>query len=366
VSASPIPPQPRRSPLFSRYSDLGAKLTSFSGWEMPLQFQGIRQEHQAVRQQVGVFDISHMGKFILRGGNPLEALDPLVPSDLSRLKPGKARYTLLLNPEGGILDDLIVYCQADDEVVLIVNAATRERDHDWLQAHLPETTHLSDRSDSQVLLALQGQLAQSVLQPLVDTNLAQLSVFNHCQTEIFGHPAFIARTGYTGEDGFEIMLPPEAGLHLWDYLLEREAVPCGLGARDTLRLEAALPLYGQDMNEETTPLEAGLDWLVHLKRKGDFIGRSILEHQAAEGWPRQLVGIAMLGRSIARHDYSLWHEGTSVGYVTSGAPSPTLGINIALGYVPPGLSHPGQALEVEIRGKRHPAEVVKTPFYRRG
>ncbi len=332
---------------------------------MPLQFQGIRQEHQAVRQQVGVFDISHMGKFLLKGGNPLEALDPLVPSDLSRLKPGKARYTLLLNPEGGILDDLIVYRQAEDEVILIVNAATQEADKDWLQAHLPEKTQLRDRSETQVLLALQGQLAQSVLQPLVDINLAQLSVFNHGQTQIFGDPAFIARTGYTGEDGFEIMLPAAAGLNLWDTLLEQEVVPCGLGARDTLRLEAALPLYGQDMDEQTTPLEAGLDWLVHLERKGDFMGRSVLEQQAAEGRPRQLVGIAMLGRSIARHDYPLFQEGTPVGRVTSGAPSPTLGINIALGYVPPHLTIPGQGLEVEIRGKRHRAEVVKTPFYRR-
>lgn len=360
-----MPPLPRRSPLFPRYRDLGAKLTSFSGWEMPLQFQGIRQEHHAVRQQVGVFDISHMGKFLLRGGNPLDSLDPLVPSDLSRLKPGKARYTLLLNPEGGILDDLIVYRQADDEVVLIVNAATRERDKDWIQAHLAEGTRLSDRSETQVLLALQGQLAQSVLQPLVDTNLAQLSFFNHCRTQMFGHPAFIARTGYTGEDGFEIMLPPEAGLNLWDHLLEQGVVPCGLGARDTLRLEAALPLYGQDMDEDTTPLEAGLGWLVHLERKGDFIGRPRLQQQATQGQARQLVGIAMLGRPIARHDYPLWHEGTPVGHVTSGAPSPTLGINIALGYVPPHLTNPGQGLEVEIRGKRHPAEVVKTPFYRR-
>lgn len=332
---------------------------------MPLQFQGIRQEHQAVRQQVGVFDISHMGKFLLKGGNPLEALDPLVPSDLSRLKPGKARYTLLLNPEGGILDDLIVYRQAEDEVILIVNAATQEADKDWLQAHLPEKTQLRDRSETQVLLALQGQLAQSVLQPLVDINLAQLSVFNHGQTQIFGDPAFIARTGYTGEDGFEIMLPAAAGLNLWDYLLEQEVAPCGLGARDTLRLEAALPLYGQDMDEQTTPLEAGLDWLVHLERKGDFMGRSVLEQQAAGGPSRQLVGIAMVGRSIARHDYPLWQAGTPVGRVTSGAPSPTLGINIALGYVPLHLTTPGQRLEVEIRGKRHLAEVVKTPFYLR-
>lgn len=332
---------------------------------MPLQFQGIRQEHQAVRQQVGVFDISHMGKFLLKGGNPLEALDPLVPSDLSRLKPGKARYTLLLNPEGGILDDLIVYRQAEDEVILIVNAATQEADKDWLQAHLPEKTQLRDRSETQVLLALQGQLAQSVLQPLVDINLAQLSVFNHGQTQIFGDPAFIARTGYTGEDGFEIMLPAAAGLNLWDYLLEQEVAPCGLGARDTLRLEAALPLYGQDMDEQTTPLEAGLDWLVHLERKGDFMGRSVLEQQAAGGPSRQLVGIAMVGRSIARHDYPLWQAGTPVGRVTSGAPSPTLGINIALGYVPLHLTTPGQTLEVEVRGKRHLAEVVKTPFYLR-
>ncbi len=358
-------PGPRRSPLFSRYLDLGAKLTPFSGWEMPLQFQGIRQEHQAVRQQVGLFDISHMGKFVLQGGNPLETLQTLVPSDLSRLKPGKARYTVLLNAEGGILDDLIIYRQDGEQVVLIVNAATQDADREWLQAHLPKTTTWGDRHEGHVLLALQGPQAQTCLQPLVTSHLAQLSFFSHRQVQILGHPAFIARTGYTGEDGFEIMMAPEAGQHLWDSLISEGVVPCGLGARDTLRLEAALPLYGQDMTRETTPLEAGLDWLVHLNRKGDFIGRQRLEQQASQGVSRRLVGIEMLSRQIARHDYPLFHEGTCIGQVTSGGPSPSLGKNIALGYVPPELASPGQGLQVQIRGKLYEAEVVETPFYRR-
>ena len=272
---------------------------------------------------------------------------------------------MLLNPEGGILDDLIIYHQENEQVLLIVNAATREADGAWIQSHLPASTTWSDRTQEQVLLALQGPEAQSHLQSLVTCDLTQLSFFSHCHLQILGHPAFIARTGYTGEDGFEIMLSPEAGEHLWDSLISEGVTPCGLGARDTLRLEAALPLYGQDMTPETTPLEAGLDWLVHLKRKGDFIGRQRLEEQASQGVSQRLVGIEMLSRQIARHDYPLFHEGTCIGQVTSGGPSPSLGKNIALGYVPPELASPGQGLQVQIRGKLYEAEVVKTPFYRR-
>lgn len=367
VTASNSSPSPslQRTPLFPRIAALGAKTTAFSGWEMPVQFAGIRQEHEAVRHGIGVFDISHMGKFLVTGEDGLAAIDGLVPSDLSRLSPGQAQYTVLLNPEGGILDDLIVYRQTGDRVFLIVNAATRTGDRAWIANHLPPNIVLDDLTERRVLLALQGQDAELVLQPLVDADLSQLGFFEHCQTQLLGQPAFIARTGYTGEDGFEVMVSPETGGQLWEALMAADVTPCGLGARDTLRLEAALALYGQDIDPTTTPLEAGLKWLVHLDRKGEFIGRSPLERQVRDGVQRRLVGLKMAGRHIARHGYPVQHQGEPVGEITSGAPAPTLGYPIALAYVPTPLSKRGQILDVEIRGKLYPAEVVKKPFYRR-
>lgn len=333
---------------------------------MPLQFSGIRQEHQAVRDSVGMFDISHMGKFALDGTKILQSLQKLVPSDLSRLSPGQAQYTVLLNPDGGILDDLIVYAQDGDRAFLIVNAATRDSDRDWILEHLQaEAVSFQDLTEERVLLAVQGSTAETVLQALTEADLSQLPSFGHLETQVLGQPAFIARTGYTGEDGFEVMVSPETGLQLWDELLKAGVVPCGLGARDTLRLEAGLGLYGQDMDETTTPLEAGLKWLVHLDRKGEFIGRAALDRQVIDGVQRRLVGLKMSGRHIARHNYRVLAEGEEVGRITSGAPSPTLGYPIALAYLPTLLAKPGNQLEVEIRGKTYPAEVVKKPFYKR-
>ncbi len=346
-------------------------MTAFSGWEMPVQFVGITKEHQAVRQQVGMFDISHMGKFVLQGNAVLAQLQPLVPSNLGRLQPGMAQYSLLLNEQGGILDDLIVYDQGtteagDQRVVLIVNAATREMDKAWLLAHL-DTNQLTfaDHSLDMVLIAVQGPQAIAALQPLVAQDLSPIPAFGHLETTILGAPAFIARTGYTGEDGVEIMLAAEAGQDLWRSLLDAGITPCGLGARDTLRLEAAMGLYGQDMTTSTTPLEAGLGWVVHLAEKQDFMGRAALEAQKQAGVPRRLVGLQLQGRTIARHDYPVWFEGAAIGIVTSGTLSPTLGYPIALAYVPTALSKPGQEVLVEIRGKQYPATVVKRPFYRR-
>ncbi|MDY6786064.1 MAG: glycine cleavage system aminomethyltransferase GcvT [Cyanobacteriota bacterium] len=358
---------PARTPLYNLAVEQNAKLTAFSGWEMPVQFGGVKQEHKAVRTSVGMFDISHMGKFALGGKRLIESLQYLVPSDLRRLQPGQAQYTVLLNSEGGIIDDIIFYDQGEDEAgaqqgFLIVNAATRQKDKEWLQTHLDAT--LTDLSDENVLIAVQGPQAAAVLQPLVEENLTGLKAFGHRNVKVLGQPGFLARTGYTGEDGFEVMVAPETGKALWQTLADAEVVPCGLGARDTLRLEAAMSLYGQDIDDTTTPLEAGLGWLVHLEKKGNFIGRSVLERQKAEGVERRLVGIEMEGRYIARHGYPVVSEGAIAGEVTSGTLSPTLGVAIALAYVPTSLSKRGQSLEVEIRGKTHRATVVKKPFYR--
>ncbi|MEM6836970.1 MAG: glycine cleavage system aminomethyltransferase GcvT [Cyanobacteria bacterium P01_C01_bin.120] len=359
-----------RTPLYDLSANLNARFTEFAGWQMPVQYSGIKDEHQAVRTAAGLFDISHMGKFFLRGRNVLAALQKLVPSDLSRLRAGEAQYTVLLNPQGGIIDDLIIYDQGSDSdgterVVIIVNAATTDKDKAWILEHLPSEVALEDGSRDRVLMAVQGPSAVAQLQRLTEADLSQVGRFGHVESKVLGQPAFLARTGYTGEDGFEVMLSPAAGKTLWQTLLDNSILPCGLGARDTLRLEAAMALYGQDITDDTTPLEAGLKWLVHLDSAGDFIGREVLEQQVNQGLQRRLVGLQMAGRNIARHDYAVLHEGNTVGVVTSGTLSPTLGYPIALAYVPANLGKAGQALEIAIRGKTYPATVVKKPFYKR-
>lgn len=359
-----------QTPLYQLALELKARLTSFGGWEMPVQFTGIGREHEAVRTAAGMFDISHMGKFVMGGKQLISQLQRLVPSDLSRLQAGQAQYTVLLNPQAGIIDDIIFYYQGQDATgeqrgVMIVNAATAGKDKAWLLQHLdPDLVTLQDLSPEKVLIAVQGPQATATLQPLVQEDLTQVKPFGHLEATVLGQLGFIARTGYTGEDGFEVMVEPGVGVELWRSLLKAGVVPCGLGARDTLRLEAAMALYGQDIDETTTPLEAGLGWLVHLDTKGDFIGRSVLEQQKLSGVPRRLVGLQMQGRNIARHGYQVLSQGKVVGEITSGTLSPTLGYPVALAYVPTQLGQVGQQLEVEIRGKAYPAVVVKRPFYR--
>lgn len=339
---------------------------------MPVQYEGIKPEHHAVRTKAGMFDISHMGKFVLTGPGAIAQLQNLVPSDLNRLAPGAAQYTVLLNESGGIIDDLIIYYENTDvsgidHVKLIVNAATTDTDRDWLLAHLDtQVLQFQDISLDMVLIAVQGPEAVALLQKTVEEDLDTVSRFGHMTGTVLGQPGFLARTGYTGEDGFEVMVDPETGIQLWRSLLGAGVKPCGLGARDTLRLEAAMALYGQDIDSTTTPVEAGLNWLIHLKDKGDFIGRDPIEAQKQNGAPKKLVGLQMNGRAIARHGYPVLHEGNPVGEVTSGTLSPTLEYPVALAYVPPNLGKIGQSLEVEIRGKAYPASVVKKPFYKRG
>jgi aminomethyltransferase len=351
---------------------------------MAVQFSGLVAEHTAVRQACGVFDISHMGVLVLRGDGVKDALQGLVPSDLFRIGPGEACYTVLLNEAAGIRDDLIVYDRGRragtegecDEVVLVINAACAEADTAWIRSQLePAGIRIADRKGPEgILLALQGPEAPARLEALVGESLAGLPRFGHRDLVLrhasgvaaAGAAVFAARTGYTGEDGFELLLEREAGLALWEQLLAEGVTPCGLGARDTLRLEAAMHLYGNDMDATTTPLEASLGWLVHLEMPADFIGRAALERQSADGVARRLVGLRLEGRAIARHGYPVLHNGAVVGEVTSGTWSPTLGQAIALAYVPTAAAKLGTALAVEIRGKAEPAVVVKRPFYRRG
>lgn len=359
-----------RTPLYDLAIELNARMVGFSGWEMPVQFSGITQEHHAVRTAAGMFDISHMGKFTLSGKTVLNQLQRLVPSDLARLQPGQAQYTVLLNLQGGIVDDLIFYYQGtqasgDQRWTVIVNAATTDKDREWMLSHIDTSdVEFMDLSRDRALIAVQGVKAIEHLQACIDEDVSSIKPFGHLETTVLGQPAFVARTGYTGEDGFEIMSDPETAIKLWRSLLASGVTPCGLGARDTLRLEAAMALYGQDINDSTTPYEAGLGWTVHLDSKGDFIGRSILEQQKQNGVKKRLVGLQMQGRNIARHDYPILHNGESVGVVTSGTLAPTVGQAIALGYIPVELAKPGQRVDIEIRGKTYPAIVVKRPFYR--
>ena len=360
-------------------------MVPFAGWEMAVQYGGLVAEHQAVRQQCGVFDISHMGVLQLRGDGAKDALQALVPTDLFRIGPGEACYTVLLNDAGGIRDDLIVYdrgwrtdpkapdAAATHELLVVINAACAEADTDWLRQNLePSGIAIRDIKGDGVLLALQGPDAPRRLEGLAGVDLAGLPRFGHRELTLAhaegaaaGAPVFVGRTGYTGEDGFELLLDKEAGLALWRQLLAAGVTPCGLGARDTLRLEAAMHLYGQDMDAHTTPLEAGLGWLVHLEMPKGFIGREALERQSAEGVKRRLVGLELQGRAIARHGYPVLHNGAVVGEVTSGSWAPSLGKAIALALVPSELARLGSELAVEIRGRSEPATVVKRPFYRR-
>ena len=378
--SDPVAPL-QRTPLAEAARRAGGRLVPFAGWELAVQFGGLVQEHQAVRHRCGVFDISHMGVLRLRGDGVKEAMQHLVPSDLFRIGPGEACYTVLLNELGGIRDDLIVYDRGRvslageerDELVLVINAACAAADTAWIRSQLePAGFRLDDIKGDGVLLALQGPEAAARLEALSGADLAGLPRFGHRQLLLAGSATgaaaaasvFVGRTGYTGEDGFELLLDRAAGQALWAQLLAEGVSPCGLGARDTLRLEAAMHLYGNDMDAGTTPLEASLGWLVHLEMPADFIGRAALERQSAAGVSRKLVGLKLQGRAIARHGYPVLRDGQVVGDVTSGTWSPTLGEAIALAYVPSDAARIGTQLAVEIRGKAEPAVVVKRPFYR--
>lgn len=335
-------------------------MVPFGGWDMPVQYEGIVNEHRAVRESAGVFDVSHMGQVWLRGPAAVAAAERLVTCPVATLRPGRVRYGLLCNEAGGTVDDVTVYRVDEQTLFLCVNAANIEKDYRWIVRHAGEAD-VRNESDETGLLALQGPDAAALLGKLCEPDPAALKRFRFCEAKLAGGTAWLSRTGYTGSDGFEIYLPAAATETLFDALLDAGAQPAGLGARDTLRLEAALPLYGHELDDETSPIAAGLERFVKLDQ-GGFLGAEALAREAADGPARRLVGFVLDEPGVARAGYPLAHDGAEVGVVTSGAPSPTLGKSIGLGYVPPALADAGQELDVVIRGRNKRAHVVDTPF----
>jgi aminomethyltransferase len=358
---------PLRTTLFDTHVRAGARMVEFAGWEMPVQYAGILEEHEAVRTRVGLFDVSHMGEVVFRGPKALEALGRAFTNDLSKVADGQAQYGCLCRETGGIVDDVVVYRRSAEDLLVCVNASNRQKDFEWLAAHAGGAD-VKNESDEWSQLAVQGPLAAQLLQRLTNVNLSVMKSYRHAKGEVAGISCVVARTGYTGEDGFELFCASGDGPRLWDALMEagrHEMIePCGLGARDSLRLEMAYRLYGSDMDDATTPLEAGLGWVVKLD-KGDFVGRDALVRQKEQGLARKLVGFVLTDTGIARHGYPVVQEGRKIGEVTSGTKSPSLKIPIGLAYVPPALAAEGSTFQIEIRGRAAAAKVVKTPFYTR-
>jgi len=343
-------------------------MVPFAGFEMPVQYPtGITAEHKAVREKAGVFDVSHMGEFIVRGPQAVEFVNFVTTNDVASLKPGQAQYSTILREDGTIVDDCLVY-RSDNRVLMVVNGSNVEKDFAHISQYVGKfDVTLEDISDDIALLALQGPQAQRILQQHTDTDLSQIKYYEHQMGTVAGvERVYISRTGYTGEDGFELYFPAEHGPEMWNALTKSgEVTPAGLGSRDSLRLEMGMALYGNDIDDTTTPLEAGLSWLVKFK-KGDFVGRDALLKQKEQGVPRKLVGFTTSERSFPRHGYPVFVNGAPSGEVRSGTISPTLGIPIGTAYVPPASASEGSTLEIEIRGKRIPATVVKMPFYKNG
>jgi aminomethyltransferase len=360
----------KRTPLFDKHQSLGARLVPFAGWEMPIQYKGISSEHQAVRERAGLFDVSHMGELELTGDRALELVNSLITNDIARAHNGQATYTCCCNERGTILDDLIVYRRAENDILVVCNASNRTKIATHFAAYARSVCDFKDISDETALLALQGPKALGILARAgVTLDLGTLKSFRFAHGTVAGVACTIARTGYTGEDGVELFCAWNDAPALWDTLLsagESEGIePIGLGARDTLRLDARLSLYGNDIDESTNPLEAGLGWVVKLD-KPDFIGKQALVAVKERGLSRTLVGFEMTGRGIARHGYPLLDSaGAERGLCTSGGPSPTLGKSIGLGYFPLAESAVGTQILVDCRGKQIPAQIVKTPFYKR-
>ncbi len=358
----------KTTPLRDIHEAAGARLVDFAGWEMPVQYTGVIEEHMAVRQHAGLFDVSHMGEIIIRGPNALDAVQRLTSNDASRLVEGQAQYSALTTPRGTPVDDILVYRFGPEEFFLCVNAANDEKDFAWIREHMIPGAEAVSVSGQYAQLALQGPAAESILSGLTAAPVRALPSFSFVNDTVGGRKAMIARTGYTGEDGFEIYCAPEDAVAIWNALMEAgrpaHLVPAGLGARDTLRLEACLALYGNDIDEGTTLLEAGLGFIVKLD-KGDFIGREVLARQKREGVSRRLAGFEMVERGVARHGYPVVLDGSKAGEVTSGTYAPFLRKNIGLAYLPAQAAAPGAGFDVLIRNKPVRAQVVRTPFYRR-
>jgi aminomethyltransferase len=368
--ADPLPLVLHETPLRDRHVAAGARLIDFAGWEMPVQYRGILEEHRAVRERAGLFDLSHMGELFVEGPEAGAALAFALVTDPPKLADGRAQYSMIVAPNGGILDDLIVYRLAPERFLVVANASNAQIVSDLLAERIEAfKAVLDDRSRVTGLVAIQGPRSVGIVRPLTDVDLDALRYYAIAEGEVAGVPALVARTGYTGEDGFEVFVDTGRAGEVWDALMDAGRndgiAPIGLGARDTLRLEAGMPLYGNELDASTNPFEAGLGRVVKLDKPGDFVGRTALERVAREGVDRKLVGLVLRGRGIARHGYRLLSGDRVTGVVTSGTQSPTLGQPIAMGYVATADAEPGTMIDVEIRDQRVPAEVVALPFYRR-
>jgi aminomethyltransferase len=365
-----LEPTVHQTPLTDVHRALGARLIEFGGWLMPVQYTSIIEEHRAVRERVGLFDLSHMGELYVEGPDAGAALAYALVTDPPSLAVGRAHYSMICAPNGGIVDDLIVYRLADARFLVVANAGNTGVVSDALAERLGRfKAVLDDRALASGLLAIQGPRSTEVLAPLTDVQLDDLRYYAIAEGAVAGIPALVARTGYTGEDGFEVFVETAHTAELWTVLLAavraKDGMPVGLGARDTLRLEAGMPLYGNELDLETNPYEAGLGRVVKLGKEGDFVGRASLERIAREGPSGKLAGLAMEGRGIARHGYPVFVGDRRTGVVTSGTQSPTLGQAIAMAYVAPADAQPGTLVHVEIRDARVPARIVELPFYRR-
>jgi aminomethyltransferase len=365
---------PRRTPLTHLHEQAGATLTDFAGWLMPLRYGSETAEHNAVRTAAGLFDLSHMGELSVTGAHAADALDYALVGQLSALRPGRARYTMICADDGGVIDDLIVYRLADAEYMVVANAANAAVVAQALTERAAgRDAVVTDRTADYALIAVQGPHAARILTPLADADLGEVKYYASYPAKVAGRPALLARTGYTGEDGFELFVAPEDAEHVWTTLARAGdgLIPAGLAARDTLRLEAGMPLYGNELGRDMTPFDAGLGRVVKLDKESDFVGKSALAARSAAPAVRQLVGLTLQSRRVPRHGYDVLWDGSPCGTVTSGAPSPTLGVPIAMAYVRPEVaaqaSSPGEAgrLAVDVRGRAEPATLVPLPFYRR-
>jgi aminomethyltransferase len=354
-----------RTPLRDTHVALGARMVPFAGWEMPVQYSGVIDEVRAVRERAGLFDVSHMGELHVSGPAALAWLNAMTTNDVARLTPGRAQYSLLLDEEAGIIDDILVYSIAENEYMVVVNASNAAKDREWLEGRLLPGVELEDSSMVTSLVALQGPLAEEVLQPLCSGPLSELRRFRFAAGEVAGVPCLVSRTGYTGEDGFELFTQGDV-VAVWTALMEAGAgrvKPCGLGARDVLRIEAGNVLYGHEIWEEVNPLSAGLMWVVKPE-KGAFVGKAKLEEYLQAGPALVLAGLTSLSRAIPRQEYVIRHQGQDAGFVTSGTYSPVLGKPIGMGYLPPEAAAPGTEVEVVIRDRPEPMTVTELPFYR--
>lgn len=358
----------KKTPLYNCHLAAGAKMVEFGGWLMPVQYEGIIKEHLAVREAAGLFDVSHMGEIEVQGPGSRELVQRIITNDIDRLIPGKVLYSPMCYPDGGTVDDLLVYHLAEEHYLLVVNAANIEKDFNWIIGESRGNVSVTDISDKTCQLALQGPLAKTILQKLTNVELSDLKYYSFISGTVQGCQCLISRTGYTGEDGFELYFDQELATLLWDSILEggkAEGVkPVGLGARDTLRFEAGLALYGNELTETISPVMAGLGWTVKFNKE-DFIGKESLLKEKEQGSNYKLVGLEMLDKGIPRNGYQISQDGRQVGWITSGTFAPSVGKNLGLGYVEVSLSAPGTELDILIRGKPLKAQVVTKPFYKR-